>query len=98
MVSAGDFPEIWADNIIIPVKKRGTVDDPGNYRGISLVSRVGKLFTSIINTGLTKWSEKHNIVYRFYCCFIDFKSSIRYLFLFQIVSQIWYLWKLINCY
>ncbi|XP_071123308.1 uncharacterized protein [Mytilus edulis] len=62
ILSAGDFPEIWVNNIIIPVFKKGPVDDPGNYRGISLVSHVGKLFTSIINTRLTKWSEKHNII------------------------------------
>ena len=34
--------------------------EPGNYRGISLVSHVGKLFKSLINTRL--WSEEHNVL------------------------------------
>jgi hypothetical protein len=34
----------------------------GNYRGISLVSHIGKLFTSTINTRLMKWSEDNSVL------------------------------------
>ena len=62
ILSTGDFPEIWMKSIVIPIFKKGQTNDPGNYRGISLVSHVGKLFTSMINARLTKWSEKNNIL------------------------------------
>jgi hypothetical protein len=38
------------------------VDDPGNYRSMSLVSHIGKLFTSTINTRLMKWSEDNSVL------------------------------------
>ena len=62
ILSAGDFPELWVKSIIIPVFKKGDVNDPGNYRGISLVSHIGKLFTTLINARLVKWSADHGVL------------------------------------
>ena len=59
---SGIFPELWLKSIIIPIFKKGNVNDTGNYRGISLLSHVGKLFTSLINLRLVKWSEEHYIL------------------------------------
>jgi hypothetical protein len=53
------FLDVFA--IIIPIFKKGDVNDTGNYRGISLLSHVGKLFTSLINLRLVKWSEENDI-------------------------------------
>jgi hypothetical protein len=44
-------------SIIIPIFKKRNPNVPGNYRGISLVSHMGKLFTSLLNSRLIKWSE-----------------------------------------
>ena len=62
ILNTGDFPELWVQCVIIPIFKKGDKNDAGNYRGISLVSHVGKLFTSLINTRLLKWSEEHNVL------------------------------------
>ena len=56
------FPELWVKFIIIPIFKKGDVNDTGNYRRISLLSHVGKLFTSLINSRLVKWSEENDIL------------------------------------
>ncbi|VDI37957.1 Hypothetical predicted protein [Mytilus galloprovincialis] len=45
------------DNIMNEYLIAGDVNDPNNYRGISLVSHVGKFFTSLLNTRLLQWSE-----------------------------------------
>ena len=48
--------------VIIPIFKKGDTNHGGNYRGISLVSHVGKHFTSLINSRLLKWCERNNIL------------------------------------
>ncbi|VDI37427.1 Hypothetical predicted protein, partial [Mytilus galloprovincialis] len=58
----GWFPEIWVKSVLVPLFKKGPVDETGNYRGISLVSHVGKLFTSVINTRLLKWCKEYSIL------------------------------------
>jgi hypothetical protein len=62
ILMSGIFPELWVKSIIIPIFKKVDVNDTGNYRGISLVSHVGKLFTSLINSRLLKWSEENVIL------------------------------------
>lgn len=62
ILCTGYFPEIWVRSVIVPLFKKGAVDEPGNYRGISLVSHMGKLFTSTINRKLLKWSEENNVL------------------------------------
>ena len=38
------FPEDWSRSVIIPIYKGGNPQDPQNYRGISLLSVISKLF------------------------------------------------------
>ena len=59
---SGWYPEIWVKSVLVPLFKKGSVEDAGNYRGISLVSHVGKLFTSIIYTRLIHWSKENSIL------------------------------------
>jgi exonuclease III len=62
ILKSGYFPESWSSGIIIPVFKKGDVSDVNNYRGITLVSHVAKLFTSILNRRLLDWAEKYNVI------------------------------------
>ena len=58
---AGYFPEKWSEGHIIPLHKKGDINDVGNYRGITLLSTLGKLFTKILNTRLTNWAEDYHV-------------------------------------
>ena len=40
----------WVLGMIVPLFKDGLRTDPNNYRGITLMSCLGKLFLSILNT------------------------------------------------
>jgi hypothetical protein len=58
ILDTGIIPTSWTIGYIIPIfKNKGSKDDPNNYRGITLLSAVGKLFTSILNNRLTNYIE-----------------------------------------
>ena len=57
----GYFPSSWAEGHIIPIHKKGSVDSPENYRGVTLLSTLGKLFTKILNSRLTEWAENYGV-------------------------------------
>ena len=59
---SGFFPQSWSKASIVPVFKKGNVNDTNNYRGISLVSCMGKLFTSVLNKRLLNWDKVNSII------------------------------------
>ena len=46
------IPKQWRQGLIVSLYKKGDVEDPGNYRGITLLNVVGKLFCKILNNRL----------------------------------------------
>jgi len=57
-----EIPEDWKIGVIIPLLKKGDASDCTNYRGITVLSVVGKIFTGIllarINTHLqSQWNK-----------------------------------------
>ena len=49
----GEFPSDWCNSIIVPLHKRGNINEPTNYRGISLLDVFGKIYTGILNRRIT---------------------------------------------
>jgi hypothetical protein len=41
---SGIYPEKWAEGCITPLYKANDMYDPGNYRGLTITSAIGKLF------------------------------------------------------
>ena len=63
VLETGNIPQDWTLGNIIPIyKKKGDTNDPGNYRGISLLSCFGKFFTTIINLRLNNFLNLNNIL------------------------------------
>ena len=56
------FPKCWAEGNIVPIFKAGDKHNTNNYRGITLLSCLGKLFTRLINDRLTAWADSNNII------------------------------------
>ena len=55
---SGTIPENWLSGNIIPLfKNKGNKHDPSNFRPITVISCFGKLFTSILNSRLNKFSD-----------------------------------------
>ena len=51
-------PRQWRDGLIVNIFKKGDREDPGNYRGITLLSVVGKVFCKILNNRLVQCLDK----------------------------------------
>ena len=45
----------WLHSLVTALHKKGAKEDPDNYRGISLMSCLGKFFLTIINNRLTEY-------------------------------------------
>ena len=58
------IPSIWRDSIISPIPKSSTKDPcvPLNYRGISLLSCLYKMYTSLLNSRLTDYIESNDLL------------------------------------
>ena len=57
-----DYPQNWSRGLICPIYKASSRTDPSNYRGISLLNCIGKIFTAILNNRLSKWVEGNNLL------------------------------------
>ena len=58
ILNTGIIPEDWCIGMILPLyKNKGDINDPDNYRGITLLSCIGKLFTAILNERLTSYVD-----------------------------------------
>ena len=63
VLDSGIVPTEWCIGIIIPIfKNKGVDTNPDNYRGITLLSCLGKLFTSILNHRISLFFEAANML------------------------------------
>ena len=61
LLNKGYFPFTWTEGYIVPIHKKGSVNEVDNYRGITLLSTMGKLFTRILNNRLMDWAENYSV-------------------------------------
>jgi len=60
IVETNVIPKQWNLGIIIPIFKKGNINDLNNYRGITLTSCVSKIFNRIVANEISKFIEKDN--------------------------------------
>ena len=51
ILDTGKYPTLWSFGPIVPIHKKDDRSKVENYRGITLLSALGKLFTSILKNG-----------------------------------------------
>ena len=56
------YPESWTKGIIVPVPKKGNLNDANNYRGITLTSIFSKIFSILLDNRLRKWAEENDLL------------------------------------
>ena len=78
------FPLEWARGLIVPLFKGGPEEfkmDPNKYRGITLLSIVGKTYTSILNKRIYNFIEQNNILADEQCGFRENRSTTDQIFI-----------------
>jgi hypothetical protein len=63
VLNTGYMPNSWLEGFIIPIyKNKGEQTNPENYRPITILSCLGKLFTSILNSRLNLFLEENDLL------------------------------------
>ena len=63
ILNTGIVPTIWSISLIQPIYKgKGSVNEPDNFRGISLISCLSKIFTAVINNRLSFYLNDSDIL------------------------------------
>lgn len=89
ILDSGVMPSEWLVGMIVPIYKgKGDTCDVNNYRGITLLSCLGKLFTSILNERLTKYSNTINIINETQAGFRHDYSTLDHIFLLKCVIDL----------
>ena len=58
------IPESWLLGQIIPIfKNKGSIENPENYRRITILSCLGKLFNIVLNSRLTSFLETNELLH-----------------------------------
>lgn len=84
----GSFPSTWCESLIQPLHKKGDINSPDNYRGISLINIGSKLYSYIINKRLTQWIEDNCIINEAQAGFRKKYSTTDHIFtLFSLVQK-----------
>ena len=88
--SSRKVPDAWLQALIYPLPKSPSNDPriPLNYRGISLLSAVSKLYTSTLNTRLSKYAEENNLIVTEQNGFREDRSCLDHIFVLHDILRI----------
>ena len=93
ILNTGIVPEAWSKGTILPIyKNKGDVKDPDNYRGITILSCFGKLFTAVLNQRLNNYLESTGILIEEQAGFRKHYSTADHIFSLKMLID-FYLYK-----
>ena len=75
-INTGIFPYEWKASRVTPVFKSGTRNNPGNYRPISIIPCVAKIFEKIIFDQLHGYLDSNNLLNTCQSGFRPFHSTL----------------------
>ena len=89
MFASGEYPRSWGEGIITPIFKKGDVNDAANYRGITLLNVLAKVYSQLLLKRLTYWTEMYDKITNSQFGFQKRKSIIDCIFILQsVVSKV----------
>ena len=62
ILSSSIYPTAWKQNILTPLHKADSLDDPSNFRGIAVGSCFGKLFNKLLQARLERKCVQEQLI------------------------------------
>ena len=62
-IEHGVFPQKMKIFVVVPIHKKDDTEDCNNYRPISLIPNISKLFEKLIKNSLSKFLEKNKCLF-----------------------------------
>ena len=75
-IQAGDFPECWKIAKIFAIHKGNAKNDPNNYRPISVLPIIAKVFEKIVYDQLYTYMMKNSVLTKFQSGFQSNHSTL----------------------
>ena len=89
VLNTGVIPEQWTEGMIKPIyKNKGDLLNPENYRPITLLSCLGKLFTAVLNDRLNAFLADNNILLENQAGFRKHYSTTDHIFVLQSLFEL----------
>ncbi|CAM4580634.1 unnamed protein product [Caretta caretta] len=79
---SGEVPDDWKKANVVPIFKKGKMEDPGNYRPVSLTSVPGKIMEQVLKKSILKHLEERKVIRNSQHGFIKGKSCLTNLIVF----------------
>ncbi len=81
------IPKQWRQGLIVSLYEKGDAEDPGNYRGITLLNMVGKLFCNILYTRLVSRLKSERALHEGQAGFREKRSCVDNIFTLNEIVQ-----------
>ena len=89
ILETGYVPEQWLIGKIKPIyKNKGDASDPENYRPITLLSCLGKLFTALLSDKLNFYVEENVTLKENQAGFRKYYSTIDHIFVLHALTKL----------
>jgi hypothetical protein len=62
ILRSGQYPSQWCKGYVVPIFKNGDPLLPTNYRGVTILNSMAKLFNSVLNNRLNTFIDQHQLV------------------------------------
>ena len=85
--SVESFPEAWSLGSIKPIYKKGDNSNPSNYRSITLLNVMGKIFTLIFRDRISDWAEANGILNESHFGFRENRRTTDAIFILNAITQ-----------
>ena len=87
ILNSGIYPSMWCEAILCPIYKQGDKSVEKNYRGISLLNSMSKIFTKIMLDRLTEWAYVNEKEQEEQAAYKTGYSTIDHIFTMQAIVQ-----------